>query len=131
MNPEFEGGKLLLLETDRLVSETAAGMLHSLGYTVDLVPEGFQVLEKFRESQGKAVSYKAVILELSSEDRMTGLTTLKFLRDMDPSVKVIISSGYALHDVMLNHKNYGFKSALVKPYTVRELYQALNTALGE
>lgn len=131
MSAEFEGGKLLVLETDRLVSETATGMLHSLGYTVDLVSEGLHAREKFRDSLAVDVSYKAVILELSSEDRMTVLDTLKYLSDMDPDVKAIISSGYALHDVMLNHKKYGFKSALVKPYTVRELYQALDTALGE
>jgi hypothetical protein len=43
---------------------------------------------------------------------------------------VILSSGFSGSEIMLNYRSLGFKASLSKPYTVRELFEALNTALG-
>ncbi len=124
-----DSGKLLLLEDNNLVAETARGMLNTLGYSVDIVKEGEDAIEKFKKALQLESPYDVVILDKTIEGGMDGVTTVKFLLNLDPSAVVIITSGFANDDVIKNHQDYGFKGCLTKPYTVRELYESLCVAL--
>ena len=51
---------------------------------------------------------------------------LKELRKIDPAVKVVVSSGYSSDPVMAKHKDYGFCSAIAKPFHLMELSRTIN-----
>lgn len=129
LDPDLDSGRLLLLEADKLVSDTATGMLNTLGYTVDVVVESGAALERFRGALKSKYAYRAVVIDLSIKGGMDSLLILKFILEMQSDAAVIISSGNVRDEVMINYKKYGFKGALLKPYTVRELFEALQKAL--
>jgi CheY-like chemotaxis protein len=61
---------------------------------------------------------------------MGGLEAFARLSELDPKVRAIISSGYAEDEAVSGYAGRGFKAALVKPYTVRELGEVLAGVLG-
>jgi FixJ family two-component response regulator len=49
---------------------------------------------------------------------------------LDPEVKAIVCSGYGDHPIMSNYKEYGFRTALTKPFLKASLDEALRKTLG-
>ncbi len=124
-------GKILLMEDNSLVASTSAGLLKALGYChVDVVKDSEEAIKLFKEKYQNNDAYTAVILDLTVTGGLGGLSTIKFLTEIDNDVTAIISSGYHNDEVMINYQRYGFKSALNKPYNIRELFLALEAALN-
>ena len=126
---ELGSGRLLLLDDNPFVAQTAIGMLFTLGYSVDVVSDGNAAVMKYIESIEKGKQYKAVIMDLTIEGGIGGAEALELLLKADPDAVCILSSGFSGSEIMLNYSSYGFKATLSKPYTVRELFESLNTAL--
>jgi DNA-binding NtrC family response regulator len=52
---------------------------------------------------------------------MGGVETLQRLKELDPQVKVIVSSGYSNDPVMAKFESYGFADFITKPYKINDL----------
>lgn len=126
-----DSGRLLFLDDNPFVADTAIGMLCTLGYCVDMVSEEKAALDKYRKAMNSGNPYRVVIMNLPAVEGMDGTEAVKAFLEMDPAAVVILSSGFAGSDIMMNYSSFGFKAALTKPYTVRELFVSLKTALGE
>lgn len=126
---EFESRRLLLLDDNPFVLQTTVGMLFTLGYRVDTVRNGKALIDTYRKSMKSRDPYQVVIMDLTIEGGAGGTEIVSDLLKMDPDAVCILSSGFAGSEVMLNYSSFGFKAALSKPYTVRELFESLNTAL--
>ncbi len=122
-------GRLLLLDDNPYMSQTTMGMLFTLGYSVDTVTNGKALLDTYRKSMKSKDPYQVVIMDLTIEGGEGGTEIVSDLLKMDPDAVCILSSGFAGSEVMVNYSSFGFKAALSKPYTVRELFESLNTAL--
>jgi hypothetical protein len=48
---------------------------------------------------------------------------------MDPGVRAIVSSGYAMDPVMSRYREYGFCACIAKPYEVSDLGHMVNDVL--
>ena len=72
--------------------------------------------------------FQAVILDATIRGGMGGLATIARLRSLDPDVNAIICSGYSDQAALSEFLNYGFRGALPKPFTRRELAEALQRA---
>jgi CheY-like chemotaxis protein len=110
-------GEILLIEDDAMVSMTAVATLRSFGYSVTHAQDGKTALEHVSAHPGR---FQLALLDL----RMPGLSgeaTFEKLRDLEPSLPVLIWSGYgAEQDVsaMLKRGAVGF---VQKPYRVADL----------
>lgn len=63
---------------------------------------------------------------------MGGLETFEILRELDPMVKVIVSSGYSNDPVMANYLEHGFYDVIAKPYTMSDVRRILaKVAIGK
>ena len=60
---------------------------------------------------------------------MGGKATIKKLLEIDPKVKVIVSSGYSNDPIMADYRKYGFSNVITKPYKAEELREVLNKIL--
>ena len=67
-----------------------------------------------------------MILDLTIRGGMGGEETMRQLMKIDPHVKAIIASGYADSEIIASYRNYGFLSAIVKPYNLDSLRKLLH-----
>jgi len=126
----LHSGRILVLDDDRIVLETACTMLRKLGYSCDTAEDGAAAVRMYREAFEHGKGYKAVIMDLTIPGGFGGAQVVQKVLETDPEAVVIVSSGYAGNDVMANYESYGFRGVLAKPYTMSELSDSLLRAMG-
>ncbi len=122
---------VLVMDDEENVRKVAGRMLIKLGYDVETAIDGREAIELYREAMKAGSRFDAVILDLTVPGGMGGREVIGILRDIDPSVKAIVSSGYSDDAAMSGFQELGFKSAVHKPYTMAQLREALEQALGD
>ena len=123
--------RLLLMEDEAVVAEMTIHMLHHLGYEdVEHARDGAEAVERFTRAQESGVPFDLVILDLTVKGGIGGKETIKRLKDINPSIRAIVISGYSSDPVMSDYANYGFCGSLRKPYGMRDLRAALEAAIG-
>ncbi|MBD3420469.1 MAG: PAS domain S-box protein [Chitinivibrionales bacterium] len=124
-------GNILLMDDDPIVLKVAVQILSTLGYTVASAVNGQEATEVFKAARDKNEPFDAVILDLTIVGGMGGVETLKKLKELDPNVKAIVSSGYSNVPVMANYREYGFVDCMAKPYVMADLSKKLLPVLKE
>ena len=119
-------GKILIMDDQQAILKMVARMLNQMGYETDAAFDGFEAIEKYRESYQSKNSFDLVILDLTIPGGMGGAKTITKLLKIDPNVKAIVSSGYSNDPIMANYEDYGFCGVMPKPYTKQQLSEALN-----
>jgi CheY-like chemotaxis protein len=71
-----------------------------------------------------------VILDLTVRGGMGGVETVGRLREVDPDVVAVASSGYSDDASPSVYREQGFAAFLKKPYNMKELRELLNVVLG-
>ena len=124
------GGKILLMDDEDIIRETTGLMLEMLGYDVELVADGSEALDKYREALVSGRRFDAVIMDLTIPGGIGGREAMQLLLGLDPSVKGIVSSGYSSDAVMANYRQFGFAAVLAKPYRKKDLAVVLQKVLS-
>jgi len=122
-------GRILVMDDDRFVRSLAMRLFPDLGYEADFAEDGGQAVEMFRKAREGGKPYAAVVLDLTVPGGMGGKEALSALREIDPAVKAVASSGYSNDPVMANHKEYGFAEILMKPYRMVDVAEVLHRLL--
>ncbi len=117
--------RILVMDDEGMVREVVGEMLKLLGYEVDFAAEGEEAIEKYKVALKKGQPFDVVILDLTVSCGLDGQQTIFKLLEVDPNVKAVVSSGYARDNIMIDHKKYGFKAALPKPFRIEELKKTL------
>ncbi|HRX47227.1 MAG TPA: PAS domain S-box protein [Spirochaetota bacterium] len=124
-------GKVLIMDDEDFVRNTASGMLISSGIYADSAANGEEAETKYREAYNSGAPYSAVILDLTVKGGTGGRETIKALKKINPDIIAIASSGYSADPVMANPAGYGFTDRLIKPYRLEELLAVLNRAVNK
>lgn len=115
--------------------ESIRNMLHRalniFGYKVCLSCHGTEAIEHYLSAKISGQPFDALILDLFIDNGLNGIETISRLRYIDPDIKAIISSGNTDHPAIVNHKDFGFKAALPKPYSLSELRRSVHILLNE
>lgn len=116
--------RILIVDDEPDVGDVIAGMLSSLGYATTFVDGGRKAVAAYRRGR----RYAAVLLDLNMPV-MGGRETLLKLREIDPDVRVLISTGYSNKNTDLADLIELADGFLQKPYQTEELSRALRTVL--
>ncbi len=127
--PSLRGGDetILVVDDEPEVRELTREALELLGYSVKMAIKGEQALDIYRE-RGKAIDL--VLLDLNMPG-MGGHKCLQELLQIDPSVKVIIASGYSANGHGKDALASGSKGFIGKPYQLKELAAMVREVLDE
>lgn len=118
-------GRVLVIDNEQSILDIAREILHYLGYEVQVSPTSKAACLKFQNARGSAQSFDVVITDLTFPGEISGVEVLKNLKEIDPMIKVIVSSGYSNDSVMADFKSLGFSGVIIKPYNISELSQVL------
>ena len=119
------GYRILLMDDEDAILSATSDMLSFLGHTVTVAKSGEEAIELYRKAQATDSPFDVVILDITVPGGIGAEGTLPRLREIDPGVRAIISSGYATHPLLVNFAASGFAAALIKPYGFKELEESL------
>jgi CheY-like chemotaxis protein len=111
------------------VREVVGRTLSRMGHEVTLAQDGRVAIHEYKSAKLLGRRFDVVILDLTIREGMDGRTTLLELLKLDPRVKAIAMSGYALDPVMLEPERHGFKGVLRKPFEIEKLHENLSRVM--
>lgn len=125
--PDIPSGHetVLLVEDEETVRQLETTLLEMNGYRVLAVADGQEALEAYELEQA---NISLVILDIIMP-RMEGKRCMEELLRINPSVKVLVTTGVAREDQIDEVVALGAKGSLMKPYSTRELLQRVRNIL--
>ncbi len=123
------GGRVLFMDDDPDIRDLAGAILDLIGYEPTLTGEGSETLTEYQAAKAAGRPYAAVILDLTIPGGMGGKETIRRLREIDPDVRAIVSSGYSNDAVIADFRAHGFMAMVAKPYRMDDLARVLTTAI--
>lgn len=124
-NPKGNREYLLLIEDEREVADLAAEMLAEEGYKVIIAYDGFEALRIY-EKMGKQIGL--VILDFFLPV-MDGDAVFDELRNINPNISVVLSSGFAEQSKIGAMLALGLRGFIPKPYTREKLVEQVRSTL--
>ena len=118
-------GLMLLVDDEDHILETTGRMLAALGLQVVVARDGLEALERFREHQQ---DLRLVLMDLTMP-RMDGREAFRAMRELDPRIPVVLSSGFMEQDSLQSFPHGGPAAFLQKPYQLKDLRATLRGAL--
>lgn len=116
---------ILLVDDEAMVVDVTKELLKSMGYAVIAANGGEQAIS---ELSTMADSVDLVILDMIMPG-MDGSATFDRIREMQPAIPVILSSGYALDGKADEIMKRGCSGFIQKPYTISKLSDKIRTVL--
>lgn len=118
--------KILLMDDNVQILNAVGEMLENSGNRVVLTTDGSEVIEYYQAAQKLNEPFDVVIMDLTVPGGLGGQEVIAHLRDFDPNIKAIVSSGYANDPIIAEYEKFGFCGFVIKPYRFDELNQVLN-----
>ena len=118
---------MLLADDEELVRYATRRVLEHAGVSVLAAEDGAKAVELFLANQERV---ELVILDLDMPN-LNGEQAFKRLVEIDPEIKVIISSGYVLRERESQLRKAGVYGFLNKPYDSMTLMTTIAKALRE
>ncbi len=118
-------GKVLIMDDEELIRKVFTVMITRMGYEAESAADGPETVDLYKNAMDSGVPFDAVILDLTIRGSIGGKEVIKQLKEIDPSIKAIVSSGYSNDPVIAEFKKYGFEAALPKPVYMKDLKDLL------
>jgi two-component system, cell cycle sensor histidine kinase and response regulator CckA len=120
-------GAILVVDDDDGVRAVARALLQRQGFRVILAANGQEAVAQFAAHRAEV---RAVLLDLTMPV-MGGEEALRRLRETDPTVRVVLMSGYSDVDVEGTFASAGLSGFLQKPFRADDVYRTLSLALAD
>ena len=121
--------KILVMDDDEVLQEIISEMLEFAGHEVEIAADGQQAVDMYRQAMKAGEPFGLVIADLTVPGGMGGKEMAAELLAIDPTARIIVSSGYSSDPVMANFADYGFKAVIAKPYKMEALTATLQEVL--
>ncbi len=123
--PRGQGECILLAEDNPMVLDVLQRLLDALGYEVLTARNGREALKIYEETRKEI----ALVLTDMVMPQVGGLELYQMLRRRDPSVKVILISGYPLGDEMEFLRSARITGWIQKPPSLQQLAEVVRRAI--
>ncbi len=124
---EFPRGqeRVLFVDDDEALSQFGGGILQNLGYQVVALTASMDALSQFRSQPN---GFDLVITD-QSMPKMTGVKLAEEMLRIRPDVPIILCTGFIEETAEQKVEDMGIRKLLLKPYTVRDLAEAIREVL--
>ncbi len=126
---ERGSGRILLMDDEQTILDIAGKMLTHLGYEVAFAKDGDETIRIYQDARQAGKGFDVVIMDLTVPGGMGGKEAVSRLRQIDPDLIAVVSSGYSTDPVMADFHKYGFAACIAKPYNLKRLSEVLSRVL--
>jgi CheY-like chemotaxis protein len=120
-------GRILVMDDEEAIRKIAVQMLALLGYDAETARDGTEAIAVYQEARARGNPFSGIVVDLTVPGGMGGKETIEKLREIDPAVKAIVSSGYSDDPIMSEYRAYGFSGVVEKPWNVAKMREVLLT----
>jgi CheY-like chemotaxis protein len=121
--------RILAMDDEPGIRALLLAALSHFGYDAVAVADGAEALAEYKRAISEHQPYSAVIIDLNVPGGMGGKDAIKALKEIDPNVRAILSSGGSSDPVATEFSKHGFIARADKPYRIQELGAILENAL--
>jgi PAS domain S-box-containing protein len=118
-------GTILLIDDEKMILDVGIELLEELGYTVQSAMSGQEAIDVFVEDRDKI---DLVIMDMIMPG-MGGGETFDRLKEIDPDVKVLLSSGYSINGQATKILRRGCDGFIQKPFNMNQLAEKVQQIL--
>jgi len=118
---------VLLVDDEKMIIEVGEEILKALGYEAMFAGSGEEAINIYRESKEQI---DIIVLDMIMPG-MGGGETFDRLKEIDPEVKVLLSSGYSIDGMATDILERGCNQFIQKPFNIKELSQKLREVLDQ
>jgi len=122
-------GRVLIMDDEEVVRDSVGAMLDTLGQEVEYAADGAEAVQCYRTALSAGSPFDVVILDVTVRGGMGGEEAIGRLKELDPSVVAVVSSGYSDKALVSNYAQYGFQAFLPKPFSLESLQAVLGSLL--
>ncbi|HEY6953298.1 MAG TPA: response regulator [Bacteroidota bacterium] len=122
---ETTGQTILVVEDEQLLLDLLKEMLEGEGYRVLTATDGHQAVELYRSEKDKV----SLVLSDMGLPGMGGWDVLRQLKAINPTVNVILSSGFMDTKVRQDMIKSGAKDFIQKPYTPENVLKQIRDSM--
>ena len=112
---------ILLVDDEEMILDVGVEVLKKLGYEVLTANNGIEAIKVYQQNRQEVAM---VILDLIMPE-MGGGETYDRLKEIDPQVKVLLSSGYSVDGQATEILNRGCDGFIQKPFSIGDLSRKL------
>jgi len=116
---------VLLVDDEKMIIEVGEEILKALGYEAMFAGSGEEAINIYRENKERI---DIIVLDMIMPG-MGGGETFDRLKEIDPEVKVLLSSGYSIDGMATDILERGCNQFIQKPFNIKELSQKLRDVL--
>jgi two-component system, cell cycle sensor histidine kinase and response regulator CckA len=120
-------GTVLLVDDDKALRIVGSSMLKAIGYSTLTASNGREALDIFRE---RGSDIDLVLMDMVMPE-MGGVEAYHELRQVSPSIPVVICSGYNVDEFSIDIDNDKNAGSIQKPYRPDQLREVLKKMLGD
>ena len=118
---------VLLVDDEDMIIDVGKQMVESFGYKVLVAGSGKEALDIYERNKDKI---DIVILDMIMPV-MSGSETFDGLKEIDPDIKVLLSSGYSINGQPTEILARGCDGFIQKPFNMKQLSQKLREILDK
>jgi PAS domain S-box-containing protein len=117
---------ILLVDDEQMVAEVTRELLESLGYRVYVAGSGQEAIAVYMEKRDEI---DLVILDMIMPG-ISGGETYNRLKEINPDIRVLLSSGYSINGEAKTIMDRGCNGFLQKPFQLEKLSQKVREVLS-
>lgn len=123
--PQGQQELILIVDDEAAIRQVTQMILEDYNYRVLTAESGMEAIACYRT---RTADIQAVIMDLMMPE-MDGLSTIRILRDLNPQVKILVTSGLGTN-YQQPLATLGIQTILEKPYTTPDLLQRIHELLA-
>jgi signal transduction histidine kinase/ActR/RegA family two-component response regulator len=121
--------RLLVMDDEEALRKLLQSVLTKLGYQVETARDGAEAIAVYENAKAAGRAFDAALLDLTVRGGMGGVEAAAKLKELDPSLKLIVSSGYSDAAVISEYRKYGFDGVIPKPWAIAEVSDVFRRVL--
>ena len=110
--------RVLVMDDDEMMRIINQKMFQHYNCNVSLASNGEEAVALFHKGEKEEAGFDLTLLDLRVDEGMGGVEASEKILECNPGAKIILISGDAGNEVILNYKEYGFVAALTKPFSI-------------
>jgi CheY-like chemotaxis protein len=121
--------RILIMDDEEGLRQLLQAVLSKQGYLVHAARDGAEAIVLCEDALASGHPFAVALLDLTVSGGMGGLEAAGRLKELDPSLKLIVSSGYSENRVMADFRKYGFDDVIRKPWAITEVSEVFRRLL--